>query len=124
QVRKGTASLPRMETDIILRSSDQKVIVETKFTGRSTVSYRGPETLNSDHLYQLYAYMNNMSKEGLPDSSLGGVLLYPRAGAEPLDVVWRLQDRWLRALSIDLAQEWPDLKSALLTWARDPVGRL
>ncbi len=58
--------LPRMQTDITLRSDGQIIVVDTKFYKKTLADYRG-EKIYASHLYQLFAYLSNMEGDLLPD---------------------------------------------------------
>ncbi len=48
--------LPSMWTDIVLRSAERVVIVDTKFYSEPLVRRNGTKRVRSDHLYQIFAY--------------------------------------------------------------------
>jgi 5-methylcytosine-specific restriction enzyme subunit McrC len=49
--------LPTMETDITLRSGTRTVVIEAKYYRETLTRRYGKETLHSDNLYQLFAYL-------------------------------------------------------------------
>jgi 5-methylcytosine-specific restriction enzyme subunit McrC len=79
---EATTWLPRMKTDASLISKDLKVVVETKFYGKAFVrsQYGERESIRSLHLYQLFAYLRNLSMVG--DQVVSGLLLYAAAGQQ------------------------------------------
>src|SRR5207237_3898447 len=72
--------LPRMETDVTLRSSTRTLVIEAKYY-RETVAQRyGGEALHSHNLYQLFSYLKNLETRVGPDTQAEGMLLYPKLG--------------------------------------------
>jgi 5-methylcytosine-specific restriction enzyme subunit McrC len=74
------AVLPKMKTDIYLehRSSNRRIILDTKFTASLAHRQYGGESLKSGHLYQIYTYVR--TQEAPSDAlswSAEGLLLYP-----------------------------------------------
>ena len=69
-------SLPKMQTDISLSSSTRKIIIDCKFTPKATQHHYEAETLRSSHLFQINAYLTNLSEGKLTDTC-EMMLLYP-----------------------------------------------
>jgi 5-methylcytosine-specific restriction enzyme subunit McrC len=79
--------LPFMYTDITLVSDDRKIIIDTKFYGNTLSNGRiefGANKFHSANLYQIYAYVSNVSGSGSHPMNLfaEGVLLYPTIDVE------------------------------------------
>jgi 5-methylcytosine-specific restriction enzyme subunit McrC len=70
--------LPRMETDITLQSGDKRLIIDTKYYGKTMQSNPQGDrrTFISKNLYQIYAYVKNSDKEAT--GNVAGVLLYAK----------------------------------------------
>ncbi|KAE9718639.1 5-methylcytosine restriction system specificity protein McrC, partial [Escherichia coli] len=67
--------LPRMETDITIRSSEKILIVDAKYY-KSIFSRRmGTEKFHSQNLYQLMNYLWSLKPEN--GENIGGLLIYP-----------------------------------------------
>ncbi len=71
--------LPKMRTDISLTSATRKIIIDCKFTPEATQHHYSAETLRSAHLYQISAYMNNLTGNGADTCEM--MLLYPTVDA-------------------------------------------
>lgn len=108
----AAALLPKMQTDVSLTSKTRKIIIDCKFTPQATQKNFEAEKLRSSHLYQIYAYLNN-----LPDGELSQtcemILLYPTV-KNPLSVTYEDKRRKISIRTIDLDQEWPGIQSGLL----------
>jgi 5-methylcytosine-specific restriction enzyme subunit McrC len=70
------ALLPIMKTDVFIESEENVLILETKFYREVLMSSRRgyKEKIRSQHLYQIYAYVDNYSKKSI--KNISGVLLY------------------------------------------------
>jgi 5-methylcytosine-specific restriction enzyme subunit McrC len=105
--------IPRMEADIILESSNRRIILDTKFYLNALQSRWGTPKLRSGHLYQLLAYLRNREATTSPGPRHEGVLLYPTV-SRSLAVDVELEGHRIRASSIDLAQPWERIHADLL----------
>jgi 5-methylcytosine-specific restriction enzyme subunit McrC len=68
--------LPSMQSDVILKSGERTIIIDTKYYNKTLQSYHERTTYISANLYQIYAYVLNYSKGTSGDVS--GVLLYAK----------------------------------------------
>lgn len=105
--------LPTMNTDIFLSSAVDKIIVDTKYYRDAMQERFENRTIHSGNLYQLFSYVKNAEKRGVEFAHARGVLLYPMVG-ECLDVVVVAQGHELRAVTINLNQEWNNVRRDLL----------
>ena len=105
------ALLPTMLTDTTLESPRRKIILDTKYYAAALRPRYDQQRLISPHLYQLYAYLQNLRPA--PGQALEGILLYPAATAA-VDVRYALGGHPVRIVTLDLHQPWPGIASALL----------
>jgi len=105
------ALLPTMLTDTTLESPTRKIILDTKYYAAALRPRYDQQRLISPHLYQLYAYLQNVRPA--PGQQLEGVLLYPAAPAA-LDVRYSLGGHPVRIVTLDLHQPWPGIAADLL----------
>jgi 5-methylcytosine-specific restriction enzyme subunit McrC len=110
QVAEGL--LPKMQTDISLTSDTRKVIIDCKFTPEATQHHYEAETLRSSHLYQIYAYLNNLPEGKLTDTC-EIMLLYPTADS-PLSATYFDKGRKISIRTINLNQPWQSIHWDLL----------
>lgn len=111
---QATASLPRMNTDITLKSDNRNIIIDTKFYRQALVSHHGKEMVRPDHLYQLFAYIKNAADHEAPHL-YEGMLLYPSVD-ENLDLQYELQGHRISVRSINLNQDWKRIHKDLLAF--------
>mgnify|MGYP003594853162 CR=1 FL=1 len=104
--------LPTMQTDMTLSAPGRRVIIETKFYREPLrVGRDGRRRLRESHLYQLFAYLQNL--EAAAQRADIGLLLYASAGAH-FDHQYRLGESRLRACALDLDQPWQAVHADLL----------
>lgn len=110
--------LPEMRLDILLKNDDKTWIIDTKYYKDYLSSYKdGKETLISENLYQMFAYMNHINA----DNEIIGMLLYPSNGSDisekyNIDIKNRnvLKEAKIRIQTIDLSQKWNVIEKQLL----------
>jgi 5-methylcytosine-specific restriction enzyme subunit McrC len=108
--------LPIMRTDVSLRSINKTIIIDAKYYGQTLQSHREHESVRSGHLYQLFAYIKNLERNGGPDATAEGILLYPKVQRD-VDFRSVIQGHPLRAKTIDLMQPWGAIRRELLSLA-------
>lgn len=97
--------LPRMRTDVVLRSPDRTIIVDTKFYKDPLSTYYGGKRVRSGNLYQIFAYaMNWAAATDVCEPEPEGWLLYAAVDGE-FDYQFELMGRTIRVCSVDLAKE-------------------
>ncbi len=105
--------LPRMHTDIMLRSPARTIIVDTKFYKNPLNTRFGEKRVRSDHLYQIFAYVTNWAAAAPShDPEPEGMLLYAAVDGN-FDFRFELVRRRIRACSINLSQEWRKIETDL-----------
>ncbi len=105
--------LPKMETDIHLKSAHRRVIIDTKFYSETLQVRRGKRSLRSGHLFQLFAYLKNSEALGPEYERAEGILLYPAVG-ERVDFRAMIQGHSVRVCTVNLDQEWKKIHEDLL----------
>ena len=105
--------VPRMEADVILEGSGRRIILDAKYYREAFGGHYDGGKLRSPHLYQLLAYLRNREATAVPGAKHEGMLLYPTVD-EPVAVEIVLEGFSIRARSINLAQEWPDIHTDML----------
>lgn len=116
--------LPVMETDVSLESPARKLVIETKFYGTSFRRHHrseGKAKINSAHLYQLFAYLQNLAaRDRRP---VDGLLLYAQAEEELL-LDLNMFGHDMRIATIDLASSPEMICARLLEYAKvEPASR-
>ena len=106
--------LPKMLTDVSLRSSERTIILDTKYYAEVLQSkYQGKGKVNSANLYQIHAYLKSLEAKQYPDNKAEGILLYPTNGYE-VDLAWKISGHVMRVRTIDLGRDWRDISKQLL----------
>ena len=114
--------LPRMQTDIVLRSPERTIILDTKFYKDPLDRRYGGERAKAGHLYQIFAYVTNWTagaEVGGPEPE--GWLLYAAVDGG-FDYRFELMGRPVRVCSVDLGQEWRGIERGLKGLVGDGKG--
>ena len=105
--------LPGMQTDIVLRSLERTVIVDTKFYSSPLDTRFGVERAKSGHLYQIFAYVTNWAAAASSDEpGPEGWLLYAAVDGD-FDYRFELVGQRIRACSINLSRRWKEIETDL-----------
>ncbi len=111
--------LPRMQTDIVLRSPERTIIVDTKFYKEPLNTWHGGKRVNSANLYQIFAYAMNWAERRQPsEPEPEGWLLYAAVDGE-FDYRFELMGRPIRVCSVDLGHEWKVIERRLTRLVAD-----
>jgi 5-methylcytosine-specific restriction enzyme subunit McrC len=105
--------LPQMRTDVRLESKGRTLVVETKFVPQLFQTYYGKDTLRPSHLYQLFAYLRNVSAARAASRPVDGLLLYPTVSVT-CDLRYEMHGHHVRVFSVNLAQPWQQIRLDLL----------
>ncbi len=107
--------LPKMQTDISLTSASRKIIIDTKYYTKTLQTYYDKDSIRSENLRQIHAYLTNLPLHEKSNFACEGILLYPTV-REELDESYSSPGHGyqLRIASINLDQPWVDIHKALL----------
>lgn len=115
--------LPSMQTDIVLdhRNEKRRVVVDTKFTSIVTQGWYRDETLSSEYMYQIYAYLKSQKGRGdhLADKA-EGLLLHPSVGDMVNETVI-IQGHQIRFATVDLSANTKEIRRQLLEVVLKPA---
>lgn len=109
--------LPIMRTDIMLRLKDRILIIDAKYYGRTLLNRFDKESLRSDHLYQIFAYVKNQDKDNT--GNVAGVLLYAKTDEDITpDCMFNMGGNQIGAKTLDLNKEFSLIAAQLdkLAW--------
>ena len=104
--------LPTMQMDVVVEKGDRALVIDTKYTDRSLIERWSMERFRPEHLYQMFAYVENFSRQR-NNLRVSGMLLYPSINEE-----WSEQfiidghDYKVATLSLEL--EWENIEKRLL----------
>lgn len=108
--------LPQMKTDIRLRNSSRKILIECKFTGLTKINQYDAQRLVSNHLYQLNAYLTHLPPS-VENENCEAILLYPSDGTT-YSIGYSSGKRQIRIQTIDLSQHWRMIHQSLIDLVR------
>lgn len=97
--------LPQMQTDISMETDTRKIIIDTKFYKDAFTYHMDSKKLNSNNLYQLFAYLKNVEAKGGLNIKAEGILLYPLVDQQ-IDYDYLVQGHKIMIRTVDLNQEW------------------
>lgn len=109
--------MPNMYADIILEHRDQRrrIIIDTKFTQILKKGQWDNESLSSNYLYQIYAYLRSQERSDDPLShTTSGLLLHPSTGTDVNESAI-IQGHEIRFATVDLAAETSAIRDQLFT---------
>ncbi len=106
--------LPKMYTDITLRSANRVIIIDTKYYSK-TLQGRSATggTVHSGNLYQLYAYLRSFELSFARGRRVEGMLLYPVVNRE-LRLDYEIDGFRVQICTVDLAKSWRHIEKTLL----------
>lgn len=108
--------LPSMITDIVLEDvrSGRRIVIDTKFNSILTQGRYRDESLSSQYLYQIYAYVRSQERNDDPLSRMSeGLLLHPAIDAR-IDESVVIQGHRFRFATVDLGAGAPVIRQQLL----------
>jgi len=108
--------LPKMELDIVLTSKErqEKIVIDTKFTSLLKPGWYRNKTLNSAHIYQMYAYLRSQEKpNSIIDNHSKGILLHPVTDRDEKFAL-TMQGHTFIFATVNLNAPAKDIRSALL----------
>jgi 5-methylcytosine-specific restriction enzyme subunit McrC len=109
--------LPGMRTDIILDAPDgRQLVIDTKFTSILAKGWHREESLKSEHIYQIYAYLRSQEQPEDPTcpwNAAAGTLLHPAIDRH-VDESVTIQGHQIRFVTVDLSAKPQSIRRALL----------
>lgn len=110
------AILPSMKTDITLdhTGSGRRIVIDTKFNSIIKRGWHRKETLRSEYIYQIYAYLRSQEGTGDPlAEKASGMLLHPSIG-EISNKFVVIQNHEIRFATVDLGAAAREIRERLL----------
>lgn len=105
--------LPKMQSDIMLKSKEKTLIIDAKYYTNSMQKNRFDTlTIHTGNLYQIFAYVKNEDKN--KDGSVSGMLLYAKTDEQITpDFQYSMSGNKISAKSLDLNQEFSKISAQL-----------
>ncbi len=116
--------LPVMRPDVVLtrRDSGAVVVIDTKFYSSVLYDSGSGPTVNPDHVYQLYAYLQSLDGNDVRVRDSSGILLYGEPEKEDVDFCTEIDGHPFRVYTLDLTKEkWEDIEKDLLELVKETV---
>ena len=106
--------LPQMELDIVLTNAERerKIVIDTKYTQMITQGFHRENTLETRHMYQMYAYLLSQNESRM-DRTARGILLYP-AVDDSADVAFEMQGHHILFATVNLNADAKSIRRELL----------
>ena len=117
--------LPTMYPDVVLshKGSGAVVIIDTKWYGSVLSDRYGRPTVNRDHVFQMYAYLESLDRNDQRFGDSTGILLYARTETDVVDFRTEIHGHPFWVETLDLMQEdWKDIEADLLRLIEETVG--
>ncbi|MBU3750796.1 MAG: 5-methylcytosine-specific restriction system specificity protein McrC [Mycobacterium sp.] len=111
------ALLPIMRTDVIVETTERRIIIETKFADALTSSQFGDPKLSPKHVFQLFGYVQSQDGRDHVSASAEGVLLYPVVG-QHIDEFAVIGSHRYRFLTVDLSGSAQSIREQILAVVR------
>ena len=106
--------LPIMKSDIILQKNERKIIIDTKYLGK-TMQYNSlydRRTYWSSNLYQIFTYVKNSDKGNT--GNVAGILLYAKTDEEITpDEDLHISGNRISLKTLDLNRDWNGITEQL-----------
>lgn len=106
--------LPRMETDISIRSTQGITIIDAKYYGETLRERHGSPKIKSENLYQLFSYLLNQRSVDPATHYARGILLYPTIETEH-DLEYRFEQHPIAIRTVNLNMHWQRIEERLRT---------
>jgi 5-methylcytosine-specific restriction enzyme subunit McrC len=106
--------LPKMQADVILESSDKKIVLDTKYYKETLQEYHGKKTIHSENLYQIFSYIKNLEVLGGLNETCEGILLYPTIDASFPGADYEIQGHRVSVRTVNLNQDWRGIHEELI----------
>lgn len=115
QIDNGEYSmLPMMKSDIMISFKNKILIIDTKYYSHNLQTYYDVNTINTNNLYQIFAYVKNKTVAE-PTCEIAGMLLYAKTldSVQPNDIMYQMSGNNIYIKTLDLNVEFEQIKSRL-----------
>ncbi len=110
--------LPKMITDITLKYNNKTLIIDAKYYEHTFQTNYNTNTIHSDNLYQIFAYVKNLDKDNTGD--VAGMLLYAKTQEQITpDNKYLMSGNTIWVKTLDLNQPFPQIKRQLENIAKE-----
>ncbi len=114
--------LPQMHTDIMLKSKDKTLIIDTKYYSSIYQTRYERKTFRSNNLYQIFAYVKNYDNKNTGNTS--GMLLYAKTkDIESIDEKFVISNNTIAIKTLDLNKDFNEISNQLNQIVFDYFGK-
>ena len=114
--------LPQMHTDIMLKSKDKTLIIDTKYYSSIYQTRYDRETFRSNNLYQIFAYVRNYDNKNTGNTA--GMLLYAKTkDIESIDEKFVISNNTIAIKTLDLNKDFNEISDQLNQIVFDYFGK-
>lgn len=111
---EGLLFMPRMRSDIMLKTKSKTLIIDTKYYGRTLQYLYDKASVSSHNLYQIFTYVNNEDKDC--SGNVSGLLLYAKTQEEVTpDMDFYIKRNHFLVKTLDLNQPFSEIRNQLNT---------
>jgi 5-methylcytosine-specific restriction enzyme subunit McrC len=105
--------LPNMQTDITLQIGDRKLIIDTKYYGKTLQQNYGKNTFHSPNMYQIHTYV--MNEDASHTGKVDGMLLYAHTSSilQPNNQYTNSDGNIFMVRTLNLNADFDDIKAQL-----------
>lgn len=104
--------LPKMQSDIVLKSNDKVLILDAKFYSFIAQSQYEKKTYRNGNLYQIFTYVKN--EEANTDKNVSGILLYAKTDEDvPENSIYNICGNDIGVETLDLSKDFDCIKKQL-----------
>lgn len=109
--------LPKMQTDITLRSKDglKILVIDAKYYGHNTQVQYDKHSIHSHNLYQIFTYVKNLEAANIGnDKKISGMLLYAKTidQIQPNNV-FHMSGNEISVKTLDFGQDFSEIRKTL-----------
>ena len=104
--------VPKMETDITLENSTEKIIIDAKYYRETMTINYDKEKIKSNNLYQLFSYLLNQEDNTLKTINAKGILLYPTIEKD-YNLYYKYKSHSIEIRTINLNSNWKLISNRL-----------
>lgn len=109
--------LPKMQTDITLRSKDGNriLVIDAKYYGHNTQIQYDKHSIHSHNLYQIFTYVKNLEAANMGnDKKISGMLLYAKTVEQiQPNNVFHMSGNEIAVKTLDLGQDFSEIRKSL-----------
>ena len=106
--------LPIMQTDITLEKDNTILIIDAKYYKQITNTKNEHTTIHSGNLYQIFAYVKNMTANNLGTKNVSGMLLYAKTDEDEYpNYDYNMSGNRISVKTLDLNVEFNEIRKQL-----------